>query len=58
VSISCKIQVRAFTVHNIHFFMELVTAARSHIIDNTFAHWKRQVLPKLLDSGEEPGRET
>ena len=39
--------IRLLTLHNIHFYMELVRAARVHIIDGTFTEWKRDVLVKM-----------
>jgi queuine tRNA-ribosyltransferase len=32
--------IRLLTLHNIHFFMELVTRARERILDGSFASWK------------------
>ncbi len=35
------------SIHNLHFFLWLVKEARKHILDNTFASWKAQMIPKL-----------
>jgi len=35
------------SLHNLGFYLWLVRAARSHIIEGTFAQWKDQLLPKL-----------
>ena len=35
------------SVHNLHFFLWLVKEARTHILNNTFASWKAQMIPKL-----------
>ena len=35
------------SMHNLHFYLDLVTTARQKIIDGTFAEWKEQVVPKL-----------
>ncbi|MEL6132682.1 MAG: tRNA guanosine(34) transglycosylase Tgt [Bacteroidota bacterium] len=40
----------AFTIasiHNLHFFLWLVKEARKHILADTFATWKDQMIPKL-----------
>ncbi|HET7153240.1 MAG TPA: tRNA guanosine(34) transglycosylase Tgt [Candidatus Kapabacteria bacterium] len=34
------------TIHNISFYLNLMTAARGHIIDGTFQDWKRDTLAK------------
>jgi len=36
--------LRLATIHNIHFYMWLVTEARKHIGDDTFVTWKDQML--------------
>ncbi len=35
------------TIHNLHFYLHLVTQARTKIIDGTFASWKTQLIPRL-----------
>jgi len=39
--------IRLLTLHNVHFFMDLVAVARKHIIDGTFAEWKKGVMSEL-----------
>ena len=35
------------SIHNLHFYLDLVTAARQKILDGTFSTWKDEVLPKV-----------
>lgn len=35
------------SLHNISFYLRLVREARKHILDNTFADWKRETVAKL-----------
>ena len=35
------------TIHNLHFYLQLVTVARQKIMDGTFTEWKNQMVPKL-----------
>ena len=35
------------SIHNLHFYLDLVTTARQKILDGTFATWKDEVLPKI-----------
>lgn len=35
------------TIHNIHFYMDLVAKAREHIQKGDFASWKNEVMPKI-----------
>ena len=35
------------SIHNLHFYLDLVTTARKKIIEGTFAEWKNQVIPQL-----------
>ena len=35
------------SIHNLHFYLELVKTARQRILDGTFATWKDEVLPKV-----------
>lgn len=35
------------SIHNLHFYLDLVTTARKKILDGTFATWKDEVLPKI-----------
>ena len=35
------------TIHNLHFYLQLVTTARQKILDGTFTEWKNLMAPKL-----------
>lgn len=35
------------SIHNLAFYLDLVTQARNHIIAGDFSEWKSQVLPKI-----------
>ena len=35
------------SIHNLHFYLDLVKTARQKILDGTFATWKAEVLPKV-----------
>lgn len=35
------------SVHNLHFFLWLVTEARKHIVAGTFSNWRDEMLPKV-----------
>jgi queuine tRNA-ribosyltransferase len=35
------------SLHNIRFYLWLVTEARKHILAGDFANWKNQMVPKL-----------
>ena len=35
------------SIHNLHFYLDLVQTARTKILDGTFSSWKNEVLPKL-----------
>ena len=35
------------SLHNLHFYIDLVGQARAHILDGTFAAWKRGIIPQL-----------
>ncbi|MCL2183975.1 MAG: tRNA guanosine(34) transglycosylase Tgt [Chitinispirillia bacterium] len=41
--------IRLMTLHNIHFYMELVRNARDHILNGTFTPWKKEVLANMKD---------
>jgi len=43
--------IRLMTLHNIHFYMELVRSAREHIIAGTFSDWKKEMIVSM--SGDE-----
>lgn len=35
------------SIHNLHFYLDLVTTARKKIVDGSFATWKNEILPKI-----------
>lgn len=35
------------SIHNLHFYLDLVQTARKKILEGTFSSWKNEVLPKL-----------
>ena len=35
------------SLHNLHFYLELVSTARRKIEEGTFAEWKNEIVPKL-----------
>jgi len=35
------------SIHNLHFYLDLVTTAKKKIQENTFTSWKSEVLPKI-----------
>lgn len=39
--------VQIATIHNLSFYLDLVTEARKQIQEGTFTSWKNQILPKL-----------
>jgi queuine tRNA-ribosyltransferase len=39
--------IRLLTLHNIHFYMDLVGQARTHVCDGTFTEWQTEVLQKM-----------
>ncbi len=39
--------LRLATIHNVHFYLQLVREAREHILNDTFAEWKKMILPKI-----------
>ncbi|MDR2577723.1 MAG: tRNA guanosine(34) transglycosylase Tgt [Chitinispirillales bacterium] len=44
--------IRLMTLHNIHFYMELVKNARERIIDGTFSEWKREMIVKMANDAQ------
>ena len=36
------------SIHNLHFFLELVKTARKKIEEGTFASWKNEIIPVLM----------
>ena len=41
--------IQIATIHNLGFYLDLVSEARKHIIDGTFTTWKNQVVPRLKE---------
>jgi len=39
--------LRLATLHNIHFYMQLVREAREHIFEDTFVSWKKKMMEQL-----------
>ena len=39
--------LRLLTLHNVHFYMHLVSSAREHILAGDFPEWKKSVLEKM-----------
>ena len=35
------------SIHNLHFYLELVTTAREKILDGTFATWKNEIVGRI-----------
>lgn len=35
------------SIHNLHFYLNLVTEARKNILNGTFNSWKEEILPKI-----------
>ncbi|MCR4965165.1 MAG: tRNA guanosine(34) transglycosylase Tgt [Bacteroidales bacterium] len=35
------------SIHNLHFYLDLVQTARKKILEGTFATWKDEILPKI-----------
>ena len=35
------------SIHNLGFYLWLVREARRHILNDTFAEWKREMMPRL-----------
>jgi len=46
------LSLRLLTLHNIHFYCDLVKQARLHIGDGSFSEWKNKVLSAMQSSGE------
>ena len=47
--------LRLLTLHNVHFYMELVRTAREKIIAGDFAAWKKEMAASLRSKSEENG---
>ncbi|NLD99883.1 MAG: tRNA-guanine transglycosylase, partial [Fibrobacter sp.] len=39
--------LRLLTLHNVHFYMQLIFQAREHILSGDFIDWKRAMLSKM-----------
>ena len=39
--------IRLMTLHNIHFYMELVRTARERILENTFDSWRKEMIEQM-----------
>jgi len=35
------------SIHNLHFYLDLITTARKKIAEGTFSSWKSEILPKI-----------
>ncbi|HAN78770.1 MAG TPA: tRNA guanosine(34) transglycosylase Tgt, partial [Bacteroidales bacterium] len=42
-----RLAAQIATIHNLAFYLDLVTQARKHIIAGDFTAWKNEVLPNL-----------
>ncbi|RMD93421.1 MAG: tRNA guanosine(34) transglycosylase Tgt [Calditrichaeota bacterium] len=40
------------TIHNVHFYLDLVRKARKAILNNNFLNWKQEVLPNIANTIE------
>jgi queuine tRNA-ribosyltransferase len=47
--------LRLLTLHNVHFYMELVTTARERIVEGTFTEWKAAMAANLNSKKVENG---
>lgn len=47
VKVNEYLAIQIGTIHNLGFYLDLVTEARKHILAGTFVSWKNQVIPKL-----------
>jgi queuine tRNA-ribosyltransferase len=36
------------SIHNLAFYLDLVTKAREHILAGDFSSWKKAILPNLM----------
>jgi len=39
--------LRLLSLHNVHFYVNLVKEARRQILNNSFAEWKKEILPMI-----------
>ena len=49
--------LRLLTLHNVHFYLELVATAREHIIAGDFVEWKKIMIQSMANHSEERGNE-
>jgi len=42
--------LRLLSLHNVHFYVNLVKQARIHILADTFKEWKDMMIPKIMGS--------
>jgi queuine tRNA-ribosyltransferase len=35
------------SIHNLHFYLQLVKQARKHIIDGDYCNWKNEIVKNL-----------
>lgn len=47
VKVNEYLGIQIATIHNLGFYLDLVTEARKQIIAGTFTCWKNQIIPKL-----------
>ena len=40
--------LEVLSIHNLAFYLDLVTQAREHILAGDFSEWKASVLPQLM----------
>jgi queuine tRNA-ribosyltransferase len=45
--------LRLITLHNIHYYMNLVREARAAIFDGSFTPWKKEILQKIKKADPE-----
>jgi len=44
--------LRLLTLHNVHYYMNLVRSARIHIMNGTYVEWKAEMIAKMLPSDQ------
>ena len=42
-----RLAAQIASIHNLGFYLWLVSQARKHILDNTFTQWKKEILPQI-----------
>jgi queuine tRNA-ribosyltransferase len=40
--------LEVLSIHNLAFYLDLVTQAREHILAGDFSEWKAGVMPQLM----------